>query len=222
MSSRATNHGMPEVSSKARPAADAATTGPGSVPIGSTGNWSLASDGGSAVGVPTPTTLVFTMAASVGGLTLNTGTSSYVTASSVGGIDGAFTGTQGINTDANHNLGVTSGMYLSSGTTGYFDPPGNGLPFAYLSNGLPNLAAIDLAQSQGSYFETLDSGSTEVDEGELLYTLTSLQPESAVPPGGEPVYQMITTPLPGALGLFLAGFGGLGTFSASLGRKRSR
>jgi len=79
-----------------------------------------------------------------------------------------------------------------------------GAPLPYLSNGLPNLAAIDWSNSFGGY-ETIDYTKPLQDEyAGFRYSMTSLSAASEIPPGGEP---LTPVPLPAAGWLLLSGVG---------------
>jgi hypothetical protein len=189
---------------------DYAATIPGqgalTTPVGSPTDWVAESNGGSGLSLPVPSAFVFTMTATAGGTTFDTGISSYVNYDSVDGLSGTLHPMQQIYSDTNHQLNLSSSLNLLSDYT-----PGNYLPYAYLSNGLPNLAAIELAKSMGFFSSDLFTASGSFTElGTLSYSLASITPASAVPPGGVPV---IPTPIPASTLLLLTGlvaFGALG------------
>ena len=75
--------------------------------------------------------------------------------------------------------------------------------YAYLSNGLLNLDAVDLSRSMGYYTNYSSAG--------FFFTVSSLSATSSIPPGGAPVIGplLVPTPLPAAAWLLVSGFAGL-------------
>src|SRR5262249_31787140 len=77
------------------------------------------------------------------------------------------------------NFSLSATTEFGSGERVFFDmsfKPAEPTVAAFLSNGLPNLDAIDFSQSQGSL--------STIHDGEVGFFLTSLSPESVIPPGG--------------------------------------
>lgn len=166
--------------------------------------WTRGAEGGSQLnGTAPPAGLVFSASMSVNGSTYAFGPiSPLLTASSVTG-------------DLNSLVGVEAMQSISGPYSDFrltLEPPNpNTLQVTpYLSNGLPNLANIDLTTGLSSGL--FGSGETPslAANNEFNFYLTSLIAVSAVPPGVPLSTVPPPPPLPPAVWLFSTGLGAMG------------
>lgn len=156
------------------------------------GDWQRSARGGTEFGEPTLSAVVVSHSLTVNGVTYSSDPISSLNSSSV------VRGFQGTG-----SLSLLTGVQQIGGPLMFFSltlHPSGGVT-TYLSNGLPNLAAI-AADSQGTLTLSM--------RDELRFLLTSLTAASPIPPGGQPV-PLTPVPLPTAAWLLLSGLAALGS-----------
>ncbi len=118
---------------------------------------------------------------------------------------GLYTVASGIN-EANGQYTSMSTIFRNWGLQTQYEP--------YLSNGLPNLDAINFSAS-GETYGYFELGGRGTGNGRLAFLYTSLIPSSEHPAGGVPVGpgpQPPLVPIPAAVWLFASGLGLLGAY----------
>jgi hypothetical protein len=159
-------------------------------PVGSPQGWVLETN---PINGMTPSSVIYYQSISVNGTTYSSGPLSSSTSAVIEGLDNNILALEGAISGSDTLL--QSSISLAALVGG---------PDAYLSNGLPNLDAINLGGSHG-FFLALGESSPSM-YASFGYTLTSLDAASPVPPGGAPVFPL-PTPLPPGLLLLVSGLG---------------
>ena len=159
-------------------------------PVGSPEGWVLQTN---PINGMTPSSVIYYQSISVNGTTYSSGPMSSSTRASIEALDNNMLALDGAVSGS--DIYLQSSISLAALVGG---------PDAYLSNGLPNLDAINLSGSHG-FFLSLGESSPSL-YASFGYTLTSLDAASPVPAGGAPVYPL-PTPLPPGLLLLVSGLG---------------
>lgn len=174
--------------------------------------WQFQASGGTEQNSPPPTGFVYSESVTLNGTTYDSAPA-----------DPTFTASlvSGQNASGSLHAGVVLGA--PGGSSWYMDlgpTSGTGVA-AYLSNGLPNLAAVSLTGSDGNFTVLSRSQPTGgFFASGFTFSLSSLTAEGIVPPGS-PVPLAPPVPVPAAVWLLASGLGMLGTLRTRWGAFRT-